>query len=502
MSGNFLKFKKRRGAIRTFKAIMAGTACGLALGGVWLLLSKLAVIGFEPISSLFVGIGAALVVGVVFFLLGRKSDKAFAEELDLEFDLKARVQTMVEYRGEDGELITLQRQDTESALSGIPIKEYKFKKLWIYILAIVLSAAVLVVGLAVDNMRDYVPPEEIIPFELTVLQEAGINELIKYVEDSKMENEFKTPIADELRTLILKLKKIHTQPEMQVALAETMAVIVDVTYKSSTATEMLNALWDSEDTNLRYLAKTLDTSSWSVPDWGDFAEKLTEYIAILMGDFDKSTDAVVGAQRLKWAVDSMMRKLDIVLDASKLSEDDEMYAAVNSLFRDETNGLSLLLNKLDSLSDDEAREALVLSLDAMSESVYEAISLNRVNAYVGEYAMTRLSSLFLVPIPEFERPEFVKNNESVDGTHMDSEDNNKENNGNSGGIGEGATFGSDDLVLDPLTGKLVKIGDLIHRYYALMFEKLEGDSYTDEQKEIIKNYFDLLYSGIEKEDGK
>ena len=460
MSGNFLKFKKRRGAIRTFKAIMAGTACGLALGGVWLLLSKLAVIGFEPISSLFVGIGAALVVGVVFFLLGRKSDKAFAEELDLEFDLKARVQTMVEYRGEDGELITLQRQDTESALSGIPIKEYKFKKLWIYILAIVLSAAVLVVGLVVDNMRDYVPPEEIIPFELTVL-----------------------------RTLILKLKKIHTQPEMQVALAETMAVIVDVTYRSSTATEMLNALWDSEDTNFRYLAKTLDTSSWSVPDWGDFAEKLTEYIAILMGDFDNSTDAVVGAQRLKWAVDSMMRKLDIVLDASKLPEDDEMYAAVNSLFRDESNGLSLLLNKLGSLSDDEAREALVLSLDAMSESVYEAISLNRVNAYVGEYAMTRLSSLFLVPIPEFERPDFVKNNESVDGTHMDSEDNNKENNGNTGGLGNGATFGSDDLVLDPLTGKLVKIGDLIHRYYALMFEKLEGDSYTDEQKEIIKNYF-------------
>ena len=62
-----------------------------------------------------------------------------------------------------------------------------------------------------------------------------------------------------------------------------------------------------------------------------------------------------------------------------------------------------------------------------------------------------------------------------------------------------AIFGSDDLVLNPLTGKYVKFGELIHTYYALMFEKLEGDLYSDEMETLIRNYFDLLYRGLDEE---
>ena len=116
--------------------------------------------------------------------------------------------------------------------------------------------------------------------------------------------------------------------------------------------------------------------------------------------------------------------------------------------------------------------------------------------------MTRLASLFKVPLPEFERPEFVKTGESVEIGGSSSGEDNNENKPSDGGVGEGATFGSDDLVLDPLTGKLGPLGDLIHKYYAIMNEKLDGDLYTEEQKAIIKKYFDMLYYGVMEKEGK
>lgn len=501
MSDNFSKFKKRLRAIRIAKSVMAGLAVGMTVGGGVLILSKLAVIDLEPIASLYIGIGALLIAGGLFFLFGGRSDKSLAEELDSKFGLKARVQTMIQYSGEDGNMVAMQRQDADSVLCEIPAKAYKFKRLWIYITALALSATVLAGGFIVPNMRDYVPPEEVEVFNLSRLQEAGLTELIKHVESSEMEEEFRAPIAAELTDLLAKLRETHTVPDMQIALAETMAVIVDITYESSTAAEMLDALWDTEDVHLRYLAKVLDTSSWSSPDWGDFAEKLTEYISILMGDNDESEDALIGAPRLKWAIDSMTRRLDIALDASGLPEDDEMYAAVDNLFNNQLVGLAKMVNKLDDMSDDEAREALVNNLNILSEATFAAISLNRTNASVGEYAMTRLASLFLVPIPEFERPKFVKTGESVDGSQGSTSDDDDKQGVHGGGLGPGATFGSDDYVLDPITGEPVKYGDLINKYNALMLEKLSGDYYSEEQKEIIRKYFDLLFSGIEKEEG-
>lgn len=289
-------------------------------------------------------------------------------------------------------------------------------------------------------------------------------------------------------------------PEAQTALAKSMAMICDITYRSSTATEMLNALWDSDDIYLRYLAKTLDTSSWTSPDWGDFGEKMVEYARILMGDDNEGEDALRGTASLKWAIDSMVRKLDMAISSSGLDSSDEIYAAIERLFNSNPGGLKQLLDKIDGYDEDKAREELMSCLDFNKQALFDAISLNRINAYTGEKAMTRLSALFAIPAPEPERPEFVKTGESVDGNQGSGSNKENENGNNDGGIGEGATFGSDDLVLDPLTGKYVKYGDLIHHYHGLMDEKLKAGSYTEEQQEAIRKYFSLLFNKVEKEE--
>lgn len=501
MSG-FLKFKRRFNTIRIIRSALIGLSVGLLAGGVWLVLWKLAVIDFAPLSSLYIGLGGLLASGGIAFLAGGKSDKRFAEELDSVFGLKARVQTMVEYIGDDSELVRIQRQDTDETLSKIPLKNYKFKRLWIYLLVLVLAASVPIVGVLLDDVRDYVPPEEIVPFELSALQETGITNLIKYVDTSEMSEEFRQPLADELRSLLETLQSTDTQSDMLAAVNSAMAKICEITYASSTATELLNALWDSEDTYFKHLAVTLDSSEWNEPDWGDFAEKITDYEGVLMGDTPEGsipTDSPVGKEGLKFAIDTMSRKLNAVLDSSDVAEDDELRAAVNNLFNSETDGLVSLLKGLDDLDDEGAREELGVCLDYHSTHLFSAVSLNKINSNVGEYTMIRLSGLFIIPLPEFERPEFVKNGESVGSGKGDGDDN--INAGGDGGIGKGETFGGTDLVLDPLTGELVEYGELLAKYNAIMYDKLDGDFYTDEEKKVIRKYFDLLYSGIEEKEG-
>ena len=142
------------------------------------------------------------------------------------------------------------------------------------------------------------------------------------------------------------------------------------------------------------------------------------------------------------------------------------------------------------------------SIDAFASDIFSALNTNKKNADTGEYTITKLSTLFLVPTPEFERPDFVKYQQTI-GDENGSGDN-KENEGGSegGGVGEGSVFCSTDLVLDPVTGEYVEYGTLLDRYYAVVFEKLQNGSYSDEQKNMIENYFALLYGGIKKEEGK
>ena len=499
MSGIFLRFKRRLNLIRLFRALMVGATVGLTFAGAWLILWKLAVIEFAPIFSLYIGLGSAMIAADLTFLFSGKRDIRFAQELDEKFGLKARVQTMIEYMGKEGELLDVQREDADRALSSVPLKKYKFKGLWIYVTALVLSVAVVSTGFILQDVRSYVPPEEIIPFELTPLQENGLNNLIKYVEGSGMEEEFRTPLVDELKSLIVKLKAIDTYNEMRATLNLTMTKIRDITYESSTATEMLNALWSSDDIYLKHLALTLDTSDWSEPDWGDFAEKLIAYEGVLMGEDKKdgeSTDSVAsGKATLKFALESMSRKLEAALDGSGLGAEDEIYSAIDGLFNRNPGGFAPLLSSIDYVDDTVAKEMLNACLTLNSNALYDAIVLNKVNANVGEYAMMRLASLFVVPMPELERPE-------LDGLNSSNQRPGSDNSGGGdGGVGGGETYGSNDLVLDPLTGKLVEYGKLFGEYNARMEEKLANGSYTEEQKAAIREYFKLLFSGIEEKEG-
>jgi hypothetical protein len=512
MKTNFLRFKRKVNRIRIQKTMMSFLAVELSVFGVCFLLSKLALIEPEPLFSVPISIAAALISGVVTFLVLRTTDNRIAEELDSRFELKEKVQTMIEYEGGDGAMLALQRQDAEDALAEIPLKAYKPRRMWIYILALVIGVLLTATAFVVPNRRG-APVEDDTPFSLSEMQRAGLNELVAYVETSEMQDSFKELVVSELKELISNLESVTKVSEMQAELAETMSYIKDVTYNASSSAELLDALWKSGDNYLRHLAVMLDTSEWKDKNWGDYAEKLDGYEKVIFGEGESAESNAPATDEekktaLAWVLESSGRKIPLALGSSGIPEDDSLrnvicqLAAANEA---QLQGYATLATKVQTLSYEESRVAVERVHESLADSIFEAISQNRINAIVGEYSMTKLSTLFLVPLPEFERPEFVKYGQTVgDGSDGETDDGDDDKDGESlgGGVGEGSVFGSNDLVLDPLTGKYVEYGTLIDKYYAIVFEKLQSDLYSDEQRKMIEDYFALLYGGAKKEEGK
>lgn len=516
MKGNFLKFKRKLIFARILKSCLAGIAAGLSVGGIFLGLSRLAIIGFEPILSLPVGAGVFLLIFISFYLLLRTSDKKLARQLDSRLSLREKVQTALAFEGEEGGMIELQREDAQRTLGNIKTRKFRVKRVWIYFLALILGAAILFAGFSAPNKRDWEPPEVIIPFEISEVQIAGIEELIRYTTESSMEEPYRSEVTAALTTLLGELKAATTEPEMEASVAKAITEIAGITYDSSSMTEILNAMWSTEDENIRALAKALNTSYWTEPDWGDFAEKYSA----LRESFTKVQDEVEPAEesasepeapteeelmtRLKWRVETFTLKLGNALVSSKINESDILYSSLNKLINGsadgEFGGISAVASGIEGKTLEDASEEIDGVFGYMTDELYATISTQKTNTNVGEYVLKKLSTLFGVPVPLFERPEFAKNGGSSD-SEDDFKDDEEGNNG--GGIGEGVVFGSDDLVLDPLTGQYVEYGTLLANYNALMIEKLGNDKYgyTEEQKRAIEKYFALLYGGF-KDDGE
>ena len=179
MSNVFLEFKERQNKLRLIKTAMIGGASGVGVGGLCLIFTKLDLLGIAPIFSLPIGIAALLIAGVVAYFALAESDRQLARELDERFDLKEKVQTMLAFEGEGGDMLALQRADANVSLSAISVSELKIKKIWIYITALAVAAAILLAGFLVPNIwkKNQNPP-----YRLTEYQEAGVLELIRYVD--------------------------------------------------------------------------------------------------------------------------------------------------------------------------------------------------------------------------------------------------------------------------------------------------------------------------------
>ena len=503
MGENFIRFKKQAFIIRLVKSLLLGLACGTLLAGGFLFLSKFEVWAVKPIWALAVGVAAFLSAGAGGYFLLRAPDRELARRLDEEFALQEKVQTMLAYQKEEGTIYTLQREDANEALGALSQKRLPFKRLWIYILCACLGLGCLISSFLLSPVEEPPPeiPEE--EFALTEIQEAAMNELIVYVENSQMQSPYKENVALALDGLLTELKEATTVPQKDEALEKAIEEIYKQTDDSSYAVELMNAFWAYDSSSMKRFAETLNYYEWTQTEtWENFSADLTDFRATFIhaDTVTENPDKDKMATETSALLASVQSGVELSLARVSAPAEDTLCAQLTRFIKaNETydNGSHLygfltLAEKAETLGYETTQKELDATFATLGAEVFRGLEIHRANTGTGEYAMTKLKELFACTLPKFERPNFYES--SDDDTGGDESEG-----GGGAGIGDGAVYGSDDLVLDPMTNTYVEYGTILDKYYALMFAKTEDGDYTEQEKEALEKYFAILYGGFDEE---
>ena len=507
MNENFLALKRKILVGLIIKSVLLGLALGSVVSASIALVQKL-VYDFIDIR-LCVICGSSLLVGValLYFLICIPTNKRIAKRLDKTLSLNEKVQTMLAYKDVDGAIFELQRNDTDKSLSGVKIKSIGLKIIIPCVLCILIA-----VGMAVYISKippKVVPepePEPEVPFEITQIQISAIEELIAYVSASEMDSPYKENIAEDLTIMLDELKIATTEKGRDDALEKAVNAIYDETDNSSSAVEILNEIWKTNSDGAKKLAKALNYYDWpKIDEWEKFVAKMTEFRGTfnltLNEEAENPEQERLAQEKLLFALVS--ENIITALNKSGADENSGIYIQlmrlakaneVNEEFGTRVYGLFTLYEKIDEMGYKDAQREFDATLTALNNEFYKEMSQHAVNTNTGEYAMTRISSLFGYTLPKFKRPSLVDMSTDDSGSSGD------DNSGVSGGIGDGTVYGSDDLVYDPYTNTYVEYGTILDKYYALMFGKLQNGNYTDEEKLAMEKYFDILYGGFDEGD--
>lgn len=496
----FVKLKRRTLSVGIIRAVLVGTAVGALIAGVLILLPKLKIFDLPLHMAVLIAVGAFLVSGALTFLISYRTPFAVARMLDSRFDLKEKVQTMMAYREREEAIYALQRSDAEAEIERIPKRGIRIRCLWIYIVCLVLSIGVLVCAVAYTPVEPPPPPVEEIPFEITSIQIAAMEELIGQVSGSKMESPYRENVVAHLTALLDELKLATTETERDNSIGKALKAIYNETDASSSAVEIIEALWSSGNDRVKALAVALNYYEWQDgSEWDEYVAALADVREgyIHADSLSEAPDEAQMVADIAALLSDDSSEIVISLTRSGISPSDALYAVVSTLATSESEprGLAALAQTASGLLYAALEGEIDSTFAAMTPEFYTAIEQSSVNTDTGESAMSRVCGLFDYPLPAFERPILRDSStESGDSGGDDIEG------GGMGGIGTGTVYGSDDLVLDPYTDEYVEYGTILDKYYSLMFGKTEDGDYTEDQIAALKKYFEILYGGFEDQE--
>ncbi|MBQ9070155.1 MAG: hypothetical protein IJY23_02230 [Clostridia bacterium] len=493
MDGRFLKFKSRLSKIRLTKSVMAGLAADFAFAGISLLLWDFGLLKMSPWICACIGFGAGCLAFAVLFLSLRFSDEELAIRLDERFALKERVQTMLEYGGEKGSVIELQREDAVNSLRGFDSKQLKFGRMWLYFLAIVLGAALLAVSLALipsdegDNSND--EPE--LAFAISEKQIAQLTELIENVKSSDMESVYKESVVSNLEELLSDLKTVELHREMVERVKSSIFDIEKTIDDSECIEELYEALISNQDDITNIVAEYLKAEEWA--DFSNISARLSAALK-----YSAEADEDVSSETMR---DSTKKKLEntsayvsLSLAFSDVPETEALYVALSRLVNVEEDneiigetvyGFAKIAEKLPDNTYDWSKTKIQTLLTVMEPEIYSAMEPELVNISVGDYATDRLYGIFGITKPQGD-DDSDKDKQPED-TKPDDE------RGDGASAGDGHTYPTNDKVYDIGSDETVPYGNL----WALYNDKINNVD-DEEKKAIYQKYFQILFNGFDE----
>ena len=499
---NFKKIVARTITLQIIKAVLIGLALAFPVYGLFALLDRFEATSLGLVWTLVTSIAVFIMASLVTFLALKQTSKSIAMRLDKDHKLSEKVQTMLAFRDEKGPMVDLQRQDANEAIGLVKNAIVGIKRLWVYILCFVLGLAMCIVCFMFNPIPEPEPePPPEIPFKVSELQLTALSDLIAYVNASEMQDPYKSSVAQALTTLYEDIQDATTVTQRDEIIQKTMEEIYAQTDQSSGAVEVMNALWSTNTKTSRLLAKALNYYEWtSTNEWERFTEQIADFRAGFVHELatTEGADEQQITDDTKNALLSLSTSILTAFQSSEISNEDALYIVLNRLATakeinaDGTRiyGMTALAEYIIENGYTKTQRELDATVTGLNGDIYKALSQHQNNTDTGEYAMSTLASIFNIKAPEFKRPELQSSSSdsSSDG----------EGGGADGGISGGPSYGSDDKVYDPFTNRYVEYGTILDKYYSIMFSKLNGGSYTDEEKKALEEYFKILYGGFDK----
>ncbi len=501
MGDKFQRIKRAARLLLLAKVLAVGLSVGLLAAGGLLLLRRFSVWETTVTVCVALSVGLGALTAMLAWLLLRRNDKGLAVWLDEHHGLAERMQTVLAFEGEDSPMLTMLRADAETAIEAVGKTVPGMKRFWVYILCLVLAASLFGTSFVWKPAPPPPPPPvEEVPFRVSELQLMALSELIASVEGSAMAEPYRAETLAVLNTLYTDIQEVETETAKDECVGTAMADILSVTDRSSPAVELMNALWGTGTTGAKLLAKALNY--YENDDWDKIDAALTDFRLGFtpVGEGDDPTEEQLTAE-LQNSFLAVAQNITLALKSGGVAEDSLLYTVLTRLaVANEKNADGTRVYGLLTLAEYTAAEGhgyaereLESTMMALSGDLHYAVSLEEINTKTGEGAISTLSTIFDVQAPAFKRP--LLTDVSEDGGYG-------EGGGGGGGISGGPSYGSGDKVYDPFTNRYVEYGVILDKYYGMMFGKLNGGAYTDEEKAALEEYFRILYGGFEEKENE
>lgn len=517
MSVSFEYIRKKRILTAVINSIVTAASLFAILFGAFILTEKIWKIEVNPLLSLPISIGVGLIAGGITALVTLKSKKQIAREIDEAHSLDERIQTMIAFADDDGEIARLQREDTERQLSKLHDNRSFFKQFGASIISMVLAVAIILpavlVPKATENEDDNTtPPAYVEPFELASWQSERLKKLIETVREASIDETFKTATVQELTRLLSVLEETDTKDEM-ISEVISSIVLIDAAAEVTASYKLIAvALFSAQPHINKENGEVLDSETYvqikniaryiiklNAIDFGQDIKSVIEYFKAdtVLSDEPETENPSTESKSTESKVITVTEKLlnfkseiERVLNNEDIPENDAI----------KTNILSFAakLGEYATLENEKERQSLLdIEFDKFSDNISTVLAAQYENKAIRDTVINTLMLLFEINKDMLPKllgdtvPALIDGNEDSSGGN--------ETGGATGGYGEGnELWGSNDTIYDPF-GKdgagHALYGDVFDDYYKKIVEILSDESLNEETRQAIAEYFKKLSDG-------
>ena len=514
MSERFKKLKRKYlfGAI--LKSVICGVSFGLFAVGIILLALKLSAISLGIVWYIVIGVAAAVIGTGVSFVFFKPTNKKVATRLDNEFSLEERVQTSLEFSGQEGVLLGLQRADTEQKLSNLPKSKVRFSRIWQFGVTALIALAMATTAFVVPA-KAAVPTGDKAPAEVGVLPINQIQKMIDDVQKSKITDTVKTQIEYELRNLISELSvEDLTQGDLKSAVNSAITE-VNLAVNNSVSYFEVSDILEAEETVFGQIILRGGNAYRVYQPAGATTIKTYDHVELFDSEKQsrtlnrmdagknailKSLDIKIGEGWSEWsdAMTLIIEPLNSGIEAlGEEFAEDSLYSYL-VIFKDKFAALQEKVELGEFTSDDDLQaEIKNMFIGEDWESLALELSVQSYAGAVRRFVGNRLKDIFGLGGLELpDRDDDVGGNNG--GTNNPDNPDPGEGDPGNGVIGGDPGYG-DKEVYDPFTGKYVKYKDLLSQYHAMYIELREKGVLTDEQIKMAEDFFGKLYGSDKNE---